>query len=124
MEYINSLYIGRLNRRTYLVSSLGFLIVLGLINSVLNSVLGPQSAISGLVSLVIFIFAAIVGVSLSVRRFHDLGKSGWFSALFLIPVVGFFVWLYLIFAAGNSGSNKYGDQPKDAYELNKAFGMK
>ena len=39
------------------------------------------------------------------KRCHDLGFSGWFQLIPLMP-------LYLIFGAGHQGSNKYGDDPK------------
>ena len=35
-----------------------------------------------------------------IRRWHDLGKSGWFTLLMLIPLVNFLVLLYLLFASG------------------------
>jgi len=123
MEYVNKLYVGRLNRRTYLVSSLALGVLYGIVVGIINGVLGGGSTIGSLITLIIVIFVAVVGISFSARRFHDLGKSGWLVLLMLIPVVGFFVWLYLIFAGGNDASNTYGAKPKDAFELNKAFGM-
>lgn len=33
-----------------------------------------------------------------IRRLHDRGHSGWMVLLFLIPFVGFFMLLYLLFA--------------------------
>ncbi len=47
----------------------------------------------------LFVFA------LHVRRWHDFGQSGWWSLVLLIPMVNFFVELYLIFARGNEGKN-------------------
>jgi len=61
----------------------------------------------GFVGIILFI---PILISLYVRRFHDLNKSGIFIALCLIPFAGIFVYLYLQFAAGTDVSNEYGPQ--------------
>lgn len=122
-KYVRKVYAGRLNRRTYLVAGLVLGVIYGLISSVLTALFGPQSSISALLGLVLLVFVVIVGLSFTVRRWHDLGKSGWYALLGLIPLLNFFVWLYLIFAPGDKDKNMYGIQPKDAFEFNKAFGL-
>jgi uncharacterized membrane protein YhaH (DUF805 family) len=42
----------------------------------------------------------IVYFVLAVGRFHDIGLSGWWSLLLLVPVANIFVWLYLLFKPG------------------------
>jgi uncharacterized membrane protein YhaH (DUF805 family) len=47
-----------------------------------------------------------------VRRMHDLGKSGWWYFITLIPLVGA-IWLFvLLVTEGNRGDNAYGPDPK------------
>lgn len=48
-------------------------------------------------------------ISVTVRRLHDIDKSGWFMLLGLIPPIGFFILLYLLAQKGTQGPNKYGD---------------
>ena len=50
----------------------------------------------------------LISVSAWVRRFHDLNQSGWMALLVLVPLVGFFMLLYLLFAPGTPGENRYG----------------
>lgn len=49
-------------------------------------------------------------LSATVRRLHDTNKSGWFVILFLIPLIGLIVLVFLILP-GDKGKNKYGLNP-------------
>ncbi len=44
----------------------------------------------------------------SINRFHDMGRSGWFFLLFLIPLVNVGVFLWLGIGEGDEGPNKWG----------------
>ena len=46
-------------------------------------------------------------ISVTVRRLHDVGKSGWNVILGLIPVVNFYI-IYLLARRGDKGDNRYG----------------
>ncbi|HEY4964518.1 MAG TPA: DUF805 domain-containing protein [Candidatus Saccharimonadales bacterium] len=63
------------------------------------------SIIVGAITLILFI---PVSISLYVRRFHDLNQSGLLTFLTLIPFLGTLVFIYLLFAPGNTSQNKYG----------------
>jgi uncharacterized membrane protein YhaH (DUF805 family) len=65
--------------------------------------------------LVVFIVSCslILFISGSIRRLHDLGKSGWwylllFTSMIFIPLFPL-VLLYLIFKEGEKQTNKWGD---------------
>jgi uncharacterized membrane protein YhaH (DUF805 family) len=59
------------------------------------------------------------GLAVAVRRLHDVGKSGWFFFIILIPIIGV-IWLLVLFCTeGNQGENNYGSDPKsNALEIN------
>jgi hypothetical protein len=66
----------------------------------------------------LFFLALILGLcllyfvfvfSLYIRRWHDLGQSGWYSLLMIIPFVSFVALIYLMFAKGDEGPNAYGE---------------
>ena len=60
----------------------------------------------------IFILAAIPAVFCAiVRRLHDLGKSGWWYLIVLIPLIGAFIVLYWFVSEGEDNANYYGDVP-------------
>jgi uncharacterized membrane protein YhaH (DUF805 family) len=51
-------------------------------------------------------------LAISVRRLHDIGKSGWFALLFLIPIVSLVLLIILLAVDSVKGSNQYGENPK------------
>jgi uncharacterized membrane protein YhaH (DUF805 family) len=53
------------------------------------------------------------GLAVLVRRLHDVGKSGWMFLIGLIPVIGTIWLLVLLCTDSQSGSNKWGDNPKE-----------
>ena len=63
----------------------------------------------------LYILAVLIpGLIVSVRRLHDVGKSGWFLLVSLIPVAGI-IWLIVVLCTdGTVGDNKHGANPKAA----------
>jgi uncharacterized membrane protein YhaH (DUF805 family) len=45
------------------------------------------------------------------RRLHDIGKSGWWLLVGLIPVIGGLVLLYFTVQPSEAGANDYGSPP-------------
>jgi len=100
-------YTGRLNRLRYF---LRILVVM-----ILASVLGTLLAqITPYLAYPVSAIATVSAVMLGIRRCHDLDRSGWFYLLMFIPIIDFFVALYLLFAAGTPGPNQYGADPLDS----------
>ena len=63
--------------------------------------------------LLIFALALLVpSIALAVRRLHDIGKSGWWYLIALIPLIGLLVLLYFFVLDSQPGSNQYGPNPK------------
>jgi uncharacterized membrane protein YhaH (DUF805 family) len=64
---------------------------------------------------IIYAFVIILPcITLSIRRLHDVGKSGWFLVIALIPVIGV-IWLFVyMFKDSDTGSNQYGVNPKSS----------
>jgi uncharacterized membrane protein YhaH (DUF805 family) len=54
----------------------------------------------------------IPSLAVAVRRLHDVGKSGWFYFIVLIPIIGVIWLLVLFFTEGDQGVNAYGPDPK------------
>lgn len=67
-------------------------------------------------------YIALVWSSLavSIKRYHDRGKSGWWVLLSLIPIVALFVLIELGFFEGTRGTNRFGRSPKGLVETDLA----
>jgi len=66
---------------------------------------------AGIITLIWAVITIIPNLSVTVRRLHDVDKSGWFILLGLIPLVGFYL-LYLYCQPGTNGPNRFGPDPK------------
>ena len=72
------------------------------ISVVLSIVLGiiHLRALSGLYSLAVL----LPGLGIAVRRMHDIGKSGWWVLVSLVPILG---WIYVIYLYAQPSSTPY-----------------
>lgn len=68
----------------------------------------PLLILGGLYSLA----AVIPSLAVSVRRLHDVGKSGWWLLLGFIPIVGAIILLVWHATEGEPAPNLYGPNPK------------
>ena len=113
---------GRARRKEFWMFTLVYVIILTgctVLDNVLGTVFmmdaGPLGEISmgyGWAYIICWLIHFIPGLALAVRRLHDVGKSGWFYLIFLIPFIGA-VWLLVLFCLeGKKEDNKYGPNPK------------
>jgi uncharacterized membrane protein YhaH (DUF805 family) len=91
---------GRASRSEYWWFFL-FNILLSIVASMLSEKLG------GLVSLLMLLPSIAAGA----RRLHDIGKSGWTMLLYIIPLIGFILWIYWG-VQPSQGDNQYGEAPE------------
>jgi uncharacterized membrane protein YhaH (DUF805 family) len=105
---------GRARRKEYWMFTL-FNIIFAIVAMILDNVLGIAMAeigygpLYGLYTLAVF----IPGLAVSVRRLHDVGKSGWMILIVLIPIIGAIWLIVLLVTDSNSGENQYGSNPKE-----------
>jgi uncharacterized membrane protein YhaH (DUF805 family) len=52
--------------------------------------------------------------AVTVRRLHDTGRSGWWLAIVLIPLLGSIALLIFALQDSEQGANQYGPNPKTA----------
>jgi len=104
---------GRARRKEYWMFML-FNVVLASVAAVLDSaLLGTVSKNLGfgLLSSLYALVALMPELAVTVRRLHDVGKSGWWLFITLVPFIGS-IWLLVLLASdGQPGENKYGPNP-------------
>jgi uncharacterized membrane protein YhaH (DUF805 family) len=69
---------------------------------------GDESAISLIFSLVLI----IPSIALGARRLHDIGRSGWWQLIWLVPIIGWIVLIVFFATNGQTGDNRFGPDPK------------
>jgi uncharacterized membrane protein YhaH (DUF805 family) len=109
-----AVFSGRSRRKEYWYFVL-FIFLGSIVCGIVDGVLGTLDETTG-VGIVggLFMLALFVpSISVGVRRLHDIGKSGWWLLIGLIPLVGAIV--LIVFAAqdGQPGTNSYGPNPKE-----------
>jgi uncharacterized membrane protein YhaH (DUF805 family) len=72
------------------------------------AILGDGTLLNSLVSLGLL----LPNVAVSVRRLHDVGRSGWWLLIGLVPLVGIVVLLLWYTARGEEGANRFGPDPR------------
>jgi len=67
-------------------------------------IVGPPFILDG----IFFLATFLPGLSVSVRRLHDLDRSGWWMLLDLIPLVGGIILIFWFCMKGTDGPNRFG----------------
>ena len=110
---------GRASRSEYWWFVL-FNFIVNIVTLVIDLTLGSMITYDmGYVGLIAFLALLLPTVSVSVRRLHDIGKSGWWILLGIIPIVNFigiFVIIVFTIMEGEEQPNQYGNVPTNTFE--------
>ena len=68
-------------------------------------------SVLGWLSWLVSLALIIPGLAVAVRRLHDIGKSGWWLLVVLIPIVGPIWYIILLATRGTPAPNQYGPPP-------------
>jgi len=110
-------FTGRAQRAEYWYFVL-FSTIVSIVLTILDVMFGTlipsgTGLLSGVYSLAILIPSIAVGA----RRLHDIGKSGWWQLIAIIPIIG---WILIIvwLATDSKEDNQYGENPKKGSHTN------
>jgi len=111
-NYVN--FEGRARRKEYWMFVL-FNMIFGTAAMVLDNVTGLAFEEIGYGPIYgIYLLAVILpSIAVGVRRLHDIGKSGGYYFIILIPIIGAIWFFVLMVTEGDAGVNEFGENPKN-----------
>lgn len=104
---------GRARRLEYICFGIINAVVIILL-AVIDGLIGTYSVDLGVGLLWgLFSVATILpSISVTIRRFHDMNYAGLWFLLSFVPLINIIVMLFLIFAPGSPGHNRFGPDPR------------
>ena len=106
---------GRSRRAEYWYFVL-FNLIVAIVLAAIDSLLGTFSSAQniGLLSGIYSLAVLIPTLAVTIRRLHDIDRSGWWILINLVPLIGTIVLLVFALMDGTPGDNRYGPNPKGA----------
>ena len=98
---------GRLNRARYAANLLIYLLLILFLAEVEPDVRPPGDA-GQLLSLAFIALTSWMFLATLAKRFHDIDRSGWWSTLVFVPLIGQLAVLVLFFYPGTPSANDSG----------------
>jgi len=107
-------FTGRIDRRTFWVLSINIFLaslVIGFLIVKTSTAIDVGQAVRSIIYFVLALAATTwIGLAIQVKRWHDIGRSGWMALIGFIPIVGPLIALvYLGFFRSTTGPNEFGD---------------
>lgn len=96
---------GRSTRSDYWYVVLANLII-GFVIGIIGDAISKPELLSAIYMVVTF----IPGLSLFVRRYHDINKSGWNYLWIFVPIVGYIIMIVYLCTPSVNENNKYGER--------------
>jgi uncharacterized membrane protein YhaH (DUF805 family) len=104
---------GRARRAEYWMFTL-VSVLISLALAFVDTALGLDVANIGLLGLFYGLAVLLPSLAVGTRRLHDIGRSGWWQLIQIIPVIGLIVIIVLLATDGQRGANIYGPDPTAA----------
>ena len=108
-----AVFSGRSRRKEYWYFVL-FVVIVSIVLSLIDSLFGTyhRESGTGLLGGIFSLAILIPSIAVSVRRLHDIDRTGWWVLISLVPLVGWIVLLVFHVQDGTPGTNRYGPNPK------------
>ncbi len=110
-----SWYTRRVNKHQFIKDYLTHVLVLVFVICVAQFALGhTQISVQSMFTFVTTIFwVSLLPIHPTINaRLHDTGRSGWWSLLSLVPMIGSASMLFILLQPSEKHTNKWGDCPK------------
>jgi uncharacterized membrane protein YhaH (DUF805 family) len=128
MKEVFTSFEGRIGRQTFWLSSILLMILITVFGGIIVMLFGtkiPQDEmmqgyhmyysfglVGGILMTILSFFYLWAGIALSIKRWHDRNKSGWWILIGFVPLIGgLWVLIECGFLKGTDGPNNYGPDP-------------
>jgi uncharacterized membrane protein YhaH (DUF805 family) len=110
-----AVFSGRSRRKEYWYFVL-FVVIISIVLGMIDGLFGTyhRSTGAGLLSTIFSLAVLIPSIAVSVRRLHDIDRTGWWVLISLVPLIGWIVLLIFHVQDSTPGPNRYGPNPKSA----------
>lgn len=110
---------GRTNRLKFFLITTVILTITASINIYIqnNQDLSMGYSMAFLIALTFMLYVSIVN---TIKRLHDIDKSGWYSIIMFVPYTSAALGLLLMVIKGNESKNQYGENPLKGKVVKKA----
>ena len=91
-----------------------FNVLVSIVTSILDSILGTDydTGSGGVIGTIVGLGLFLPSIAVAARRLHDIGKSGWWQLLGIIPIVGWIIVIIWYCTDSRPGDTQYGPNPK------------
>ena len=86
-------------------------LVISILLTIVDVAIGTYEAGGGLLSGIYSLAVLLPSLAVGARRLHDIGRSGWWLLLGLIPIVGIIILIVWWAQEGDAAPNEYGPNP-------------
>lgn len=104
---------GRARRAEYWMFTL-VSVIISVVLAIVDAAISRTFAGLGVLGLIYWLAVLLPSLAVGARRLHDIGRSGWWQLLQLIPIIGAIVVIVFFATDGNRGTNAYGPDPQAA----------
>ncbi|MEC7488240.1 MAG: DUF805 domain-containing protein [Pseudomonadota bacterium] len=98
-------FTGRARRQEFWMFVLAYIIVY-LLAIVIDMAAGLY-VVTGILGLALL----IPTIAVTVRRLHDINRTGWWILIYFVPLIGAIVMLVFCCLKGTAGENRFGEDP-------------
>ena len=112
MLWVLFAFSGRIPRRVFWGASILMFVMFYAGMSLLITIFGENSDISGIGILTLYLAMMWISLAITVKRWHDRDKSGWWILIGWVPIIGP-IWQFVETGClrGTTGTNRFGPDP-------------
>lgn len=104
-----AIFTGRARRKEYWYFTLINLLVVQIAYFIESS--GTTFGLFFILAILCGLASAIPSLAVGVRRLHDIGRTGWWLLIVVVPIIGPLIFLVFTILPSEPGTNKYGPNP-------------